>query len=114
MKKPNPPKLVTIAVTTTITIVFWIFFTLYQVLTSKAEPSVSEKLLSPIIPELDRESLLKIKDRIFFEEGSYTFNPQVTGAKEVNVKAESTPTPPLNNTNLSPTPTEPTEMGTGG
>lgn len=76
MKKPNPPKLVTVALTTTITIVFWIFFTLYQVLTTAQEPSVSEKLLEPILPQLDTESLTKINDRVFFEEGSFNFNPQ--------------------------------------
>lgn len=88
MRKPNPPKLVTVALTTTITIVFWIFFTLYKVLTTAQEPSVSEKLLEPILPQLDTESLTKINDRVFFEEGSFNFNPQ---------------SPPIINANPEPT-----------
>jgi len=75
MRKPNPPKLVTIALTTTITIVFWIFFTLYKVLTAAPEPSVSDKLLEPILPQLDTEALGKISDRVFFDEGSVNFIP---------------------------------------
>lgn len=106
MRKPNPPKLVTIAVTTTITIVFWIFFTLYQVLTTKPQPSVSETLMEPINPTLDTKSLDTLKDRVFFEEGSYTFNPQVTFAP---AKPQPTETPTAENPTvtgeISPTPT---------
>lgn len=95
MRKPNPPKLVTVALTTTITIVFWIFFTLYKVLTTAPEPSVSDKLLEPILPQLDTESLGKINDRIFFDEGSFNFAPpQNTPVLEPPIsEIEETPTP---------------------
>jgi hypothetical protein len=103
MKKPNPPKLVTIAVMTTITIVFWIFFTLYQIITAKPEPSVSEKLLEPIIPELDSSSLQKIKDRVFFEEGSFTFSTTPSD-QNTEVKTETlTPTEALETPPEKPT-----------
>lgn len=87
MKNPNPPKLVTVAVTTTITIVFWIFFTLYQVLTKEPEPSVDEKLLEPIVPELDNSTLQTLNNRVFFDEGSFVFDSQNinVGQSENNV-----------------------------
>jgi len=72
MRKPNPPKLVTVALTTTITIIFWIFFTLYRILSTSPKPSVDEKLLEPIVPELNSAALEGIKERIFVEEGSFT------------------------------------------
>lgn len=88
MKKPKAPKLVTVAITTTITIIFWIFFTLYQVLTTKPSPSVDPNLLKPIDANLNSESLEKVKDRIFHEEGSFV--PLPTNAP---ITGEPTPSP---------------------
>jgi hypothetical protein len=72
MKKPRAPRLVTTAITTTITIIFWIFFTLYQVFITKPAPSVEPELLEPINPTLNTDILDKIGNRDFFEEGSFT------------------------------------------
>ncbi len=69
MKKPRAPKLVTVAITTTITVVFWVFFTLYQVLTRVSPSSVDPILLEPISPSLDTTLLNSIPERVFFEEG---------------------------------------------
>jgi hypothetical protein len=71
MKRPKAPRLVTVAITTTITIIFWIFLTLYQVLTTKPTPSVDPQLLEPIDATLDIDSLESIGSRVFFEEGSF-------------------------------------------
>lgn len=73
MKKPRAPKLVTVAITTTITIVFWVFFTLYQILTKSPPPSVDPKLLEPISPTLETEVLGTLTKRVYFEEGEATF-----------------------------------------
>lgn len=67
---------------TTITIIFWIFLTLYRVLTTKPAPSVDPKLLEPINATLDIQSLEKINSRIFFEEGSFV-PPVVQEGEEV-------------------------------
>ncbi len=75
MKKPKAPKLVTVAITTTVTIIFWVFLTLYRVLTTKPNPSVDPVLLQPIDANLDVESLEKIKDKIYYEEGSFVPPP---------------------------------------
>lgn len=69
MYKPKPPKLVTIAIITTITIVFWVFFGLYQVLTKKPDIEVPDVLLQEINPNLDVTTLNQLQDRLFFEEG---------------------------------------------
>jgi len=97
MKKPKAPRLVTIAITTTITVIFWIFFTLYQVLTAKPAPSVEPKLLEPIDPKLNTSVLDKIDNRDFFEEGyapPLKLNPPSQPNNEpVITPEESTPTP---------------------
>ena len=85
MRKPKPPKLVTIAITTTITIIFWIFLTLYRVLTTKPAPSVDPALLEPIDSSLDTVSLENMKGRIFFEEGSFVPPPINNEDSKTNV-----------------------------
>lgn len=69
MYKPKPPKLVTIAVITTITVIFWVFFGLYQILTRKPDVDVPQNLLEEINPNLDTTVLNQIQNRLFFEEG---------------------------------------------
>lgn len=68
MTKPKAPKLVTVAVVTTITIVLWVFFGVYRILTASSPPIVPEELLAPINPVLDQEALRNIEGRVFFEE----------------------------------------------
>src|SRR3989344_2932574 len=72
MKKPKAPRLVTVAIFTTITTIFWIFFSLYRILATESPPKVDSKLLEPISPELDRDSLNKLEERVFFEESDIT------------------------------------------
>jgi len=91
MKKPKAPKLVTIAITTTITVIFWIFFTLYQVLTTKPSPSVEPELLEPIDPTLNIDILDKINDKGFFEEGSFTPIQLIIVPNQEEVIPEITP-----------------------
>lgn len=69
MRKPKPPRLVTVAIFTTVTIVFWIFYSVYQILTTDAPVNVSPELLEPISPELDFDALNQVGDRRYFEEG---------------------------------------------
>lgn len=69
MKKPNPPRIVTISVLTTATIVVWIVLSVYRVLTEKPSPEVSSEILAPISPELDTATLHSLSSRVHFEEG---------------------------------------------
>jgi hypothetical protein len=96
MHKPKAPRLVTVAITTTITIIFWIFLTLYRVLTTKPAPSVDPILLAPIDATLDVESLEKIKGRVFFEEGSFTapvLTPDENSRNDIDLVNPPTETP---------------------
>ena len=78
MYKPKPPKLVTIAVVTTITLIFWVFFGLYEILTTKSNVEVPEVLLQEINPTLDTTVLGQLQNRLFFEEGQVEPLPQTT------------------------------------
>jgi len=68
MRKIKPPKLVIVAILTTITSVFWVFYSLYTILTSEPKLEVPEEILAPISPEFDVDVLNKLSERIFFEE----------------------------------------------
>lgn len=72
MKNPKAPRLVTVAILTTITVVFWVFLSVYRVLTTKPEPNVPPEILAPINPNLDKQTLETLSDRVFFEEGEVT------------------------------------------
>lgn len=69
MKKLKAPGLVTVAIFTTITIVFWVFYSLYTILISPSSQKVPPEILAPISPTLDVETLDKLQDRVFFKEG---------------------------------------------
>ena len=69
MNKPKAPRLVTVAIFTTITIIFWIFFSLYKILTSSPTVNIPEEILQPLTPTLDSQLLEGIPGRVFFEEG---------------------------------------------
>lgn len=70
MNKIKAPRVVTIAVFTTITIIFWIFFNVYHVLTTPSEVQVDPALLQPIDPTLNTEVLDSIESGIFFDESA--------------------------------------------
>ncbi|MFV1916964.1 MAG: hypothetical protein ACC618_00535 [Patescibacteria group bacterium] len=94
MKSPKAPKLVTIAIFTTATLVLWVFFEVYRVFTTKTPPEVPEELLAPINPELDDAALKEVESRVFFEEADI---PEVliplTSPQPTVVPQETTPTP---------------------
>lgn len=72
MKKPPAPRLVTVAIFTTITVIFWIFFSVYTVLTQTPDIKVPPELLEPIDPTLDVESLEELSERVHYEEVDVT------------------------------------------
>lgn len=70
MKRPKPPSLVTIVILTTITVVFWVFFSVYRVFTTQPSPSVPDEIIEPFSPNLDGATLTKLEGRTFFAEGA--------------------------------------------
>lgn len=68
MKKLKTPSLVTLAILTTITIVFWVFFSVYRVFASKPSAAVPLEILEPISPTLDSATLDKIQQGVYLPE----------------------------------------------
>lgn len=101
--RSKKPAIVSIIGLTTFTIIFWIAYEVYLVLTTKPAETVDPKILEPINPTLDIGILDDLSGRLFFEEGAETnaiFSP-IEGAPQ-----ELTPTPePTATVSPSPTPT---------
>jgi hypothetical protein len=72
MKKPKAPRLVTVAVVTTITIIFWIFYSVYITLTHRPAVDVPAELLEDINPVLDTRTLDNLPEKLFFEQSDVT------------------------------------------
>ena len=74
MRKLKAPRLVTVAIITTITIIFWIFISVYTILTTKAPVTVPPEILEPIDPSLDIGILDQLEKKGFIEEGEVPIN----------------------------------------
>lgn len=72
MKKPKAPRLVTVAVMTTITIIFWIFYSVYVTLTHRPAVDVPANILEDINPTLDTKTLEGLPEKLFFEQSDVT------------------------------------------
>lgn len=67
-EKRKLPGIVKMAILTVITVIAWIGFEVYRALTLEPPAVVSPKILEPIIPDLDSQSLNKLQKRIHLEE----------------------------------------------
>lgn len=103
MRKPKAPRLVTVAIFTTITIVFWVFLSLYRVLTTASAPNIPDEILAPISPNLDTNALKSLPNRVFFEEGEVQ-PPEFSSTEPEGVtKAEAPTETPTEAPPISPT-----------
>jgi len=66
--KKKIPSVVVIAVLTVITILTWIFFEVYQTLTTPPTLEIPPEVLAPITPTLDSQSLDRLQQSVFFED----------------------------------------------
>lgn len=69
MKNIKAPSIVTIAILSVITIVFWIIFSVFRLLSTPTDIKVPEEILSPLNPTLDIGTLRSVEGKIFFSEG---------------------------------------------
>lgn len=104
MNKLKSPRLVTLAIITTATIIFWIFFEVYRIFTTPSPAEVPEELMRPINPTLDSEGLDNIQARNYFEEGQIPNAPVAQIIIEVEQEPEPTPTE-IPEQDITPTPT---------
>jgi hypothetical protein len=108
MKKRRAPRLVTVAILTTLTVIFWIIYSLYDVLTSTPPVNVPPEILAPINPTLDKDALDSIQERVYFEENEAEIFiiPQETPTPQPEIEEEITPTiTPTEETTPTITPT---------
>ena len=95
MEKQKRPNFVTIGILTVITIFLWIGFSVYRAFTITPSTKVSDEILKPITPTLDTETLSKIDQRVFFEEGEIgqifipTATPTPTETETEEIATES-------------------------
>ena len=71
MKKHfSTPGIITIAILTIITAVFWTFFSVLRIfMTKEKDTAVPEPILAPLNPQLNTSALESLKSRRFIEEG---------------------------------------------
>ena len=108
MKRPKTPNLVTIFVLTTITLIFWVFFSVYRAFSQQPAPGVAPEILEPLTPTLDAATIDKIEGRTFFAEGQVPQIPILTVSPSGLPSPQGAPTPTPTATieaALSPTPT---------
>ena len=100
--KIKAPRLVAVAVFTTVTIIFWVFYSLYVILTSQAPLDIPPEILNPITPELDIDTLNKLETKAYFEQGTQIIvaspvpeepTPTPTEVEELPIATESATTP---------------------
>lgn len=104
MRTPKSPRLVTIAIITTATIILWIFFEVYRIFTSTSPLDVPEELLKPINPTLDSKALQKVEERVFFEDEEIPESLVAPSISEILIEVAPTGTP-IPSEEVSPTPT---------
>jgi len=104
MKKTKTPNLVTIFILTTITVVFWVFFTVYRVFTNEPTPNIPPEVLEPLTPNLDKDTIDKIEARLFFSEGEIGATQFVTASPSASPTPQATASP-TSSPSASPSPT---------
>jgi hypothetical protein len=65
MKNTKLPSVIVLLILTSITIVFWVFFNIYYVVSKKTPTTVSEEILTPLNPKLDTEVINQMEKRIY-------------------------------------------------
>lgn len=65
MKSKKLPSLIILVILTSITILFWISFNIYQVFSKQVSPVVPEEVILQIDPKLDTNTLNIMKSKIY-------------------------------------------------
>ena len=68
MKKNKLPSIVSIAILTLITCVFWIFFNIYRAFTKVTPLDIPTEIMAEINPNLDTKALDDLENRVYLEE----------------------------------------------
>lgn len=113
MNKNKVPGLITILIATLITVVAWIGFSIYRAFANKPTPNVSQAVLQPLTPSLDKNIIDKIQGRLYFDESvipepsigpTETQGPAQTPVPEISPTPVATGSAVPSATTLTPTP----------
>lgn len=77
MNKQKIPRMIPLALLTTVTVVLWVFLDIYRYFRKAPPVVVPEEIITPLDPSLDMNILSNIKSRIKIDENSM---PQITVA----------------------------------
>lgn len=92
MPKTKPPRIVTILIVSTITIVFWVAIDVYRALTIKPADPVPGEIIAPIDPNLDETALRSLEQRVYIEEDQIQTLPEQSTAPQVTPSPSPTAT----------------------
>lgn len=85
-KQTKTPSLVTIAILTAVTIIFWIGFGVYRIFTSEPPLPVPKEVVLPLNSNLDTTTLNGLQNKIYFTESQI-------GATVIEQFTEPSPNP---------------------
>lgn len=105
-EKTKTPSLVTIAILTTVTIVFWIGFGVYRIFTSKPSSPVPQEVILPLNSNLDMTALNGLQNKMYFSESQI-------GPTVIQPVSQPAPTPEATETETEIIPEEETPIATG-
>lgn len=109
MKSKKHPRVLTLSILTTLTVLTWVAFEVWHSFTKQPTPQVDSKTLKALDPKLDTETLTKLESKLHFPDegarrGSLPASPSPSQAEPA---PEASPT-------ASPTPTTGLPAQTGG
>lgn len=90
MTKPKTPKIVVVAILTVVTVVFWIGFGVYRIITAEPEIDVPREILLPLNPNLDVASLNELQSRLYLSEEEIGERVVVSTAPTASPESEAT------------------------
>ncbi len=94
-KQTKAPSLVTIAILTVVTIIFWIGFGVYRIFTSKPSPPVPKEVTLPLNPNLNTTILNSLQNKTYLDESQI-------GATVIEQLTEPSPSPEATETETVP------------
>lgn len=68
MKDPKRPRIVSLAILTTLTLLAWIAFEVWRAFTRPAPIQVESQIIEPLNPQIDTQVLESLKTKIFFSD----------------------------------------------
>ena len=115
MKKQKQPRIITLVILTTITVLTWASFEVWRAFINPQPAIVNSKILRPIDPNIDTKTLDNLTRKIYFPDSAATGSTSPTSSvspsptASSSVKATSSATP-----KASPTATSAPTSSPGG